>query len=668
VKEDLVGRVERLHLSVRNSLYPVFEAVSNSIQAIEATGRKDGLVTIDLRRSKIQARLDLNTENTEPIEEIKITDNGEGFTDDNMNAFEELDTRHKIALGAKGVGRLTWLKVFKKTTVVSIYASTDGYRQRTFEFMLPNGVVDSKDLALTKNQRYDTGTIIVLSNPSAEFDEMTRYGATRIAAALVRHFLNYLLLLQNPPKIELSDGDATIPVQVSRLVGRETSYFEINKHKFSIEHLKIRSPDKAGHLVYYTAARRTVKDEKLKHLPNSRFAGPDGDFYYQAYVASPYLDTRVNQLRTDFAIEEDEPDLGGVSWNDLRAEIKKSANQYLDAEIKELGTVRDDQIDRVINQRIPELAYVREYNATEMPIAVPFGASDTEVEEVIGTIHLRNQKNGRELLANLVSNLQGATTLNLKTFEDDLSNRIEKITGPNQASLASYLLFRRAIIGIYRELLKKSGDRFQLEAAIHKLLFPMGTELDTSKSFRDHNLWLLDERLTFANYIASDYPLKNHRVLFGVNSPDEPDIVCYYNLGFSEDDPAEGELRTVMIVELKRPGPIGNRDENPYQQTMRYIRQIREGTWGEGGQKIKATDNTRFYCLIVCDLDQKMLGRMVEEYQLKPIFDGVDGYVIYNDPLKAYVEFIPFEKVLRDAERKHRAFFDRLGLFANSSK
>ena len=90
--------------------------------------------------------------------------------------------------------------------------------------------------------------------------------------------------------------------------------------------------------------------------------------------------------------------------------------------------------------------------------------------------------------------------------------------------------------------------------------------------------------------------------------------------------------------------------------------------WGEGGQKIKATDNTRFYCLIVCDLDQITLQTMREEYQLKPIFDGVDGYIIYNEPLKAYAEFIPFEKVLRDAERKHRAFFDRLGLFAKNGK
>jgi hypothetical protein len=56
-----------------------------------------------------------------------------------------------------------------------------------------------------------------------------------------------------------------------------------------------------------------------------------------------------------------------------------------------------------------------------------------------------------------------------------------------------------------------------------------------SKSFFSHNPWLIDERLTFANYIASDRPLREHRILFQVDSREEPDIVCYFNLGFSEE-------------------------------------------------------------------------------------------------------------------------------------
>ena len=89
---------------------------------------------------------------------------------------------------------------------------------------------------------------------------------------------------------------------------------------------------------------------------------------------------------------------------------------------------------------------------------------------------------------------------------------------------------------------------------------------------------------------------------------------------------------------------------------MRYIRKMREGTWENGGQKIKASENTRFYCLIVCDLDQETIRVMREEYQLTPVFDGVDGYIHYNAPLRAYAEFVSFEKVLRDADENTGLF------------
>ena len=251
-----------------------------------------------------------------------------------MTAFDELDTRYKIKLGGKGVGRLTWLKVFEKATIESVYRTNDRYRRRIFEFALPNGVEKLKDVALEVTKSHQPLTIVSLLKPLPDFDEMARYRASRIAAALVRHFLHYLLLLENPPKIDLTDGDTTIPVQAVDVTDRETGNFEINGQQFSIEHMKLRSPEKPGHLVYYTAARRTVKEDKLRHLPDSRFRGEKDDFYYQAYVSSPYLDVRVNQLRTDFAIEEDDSELSGVTWKDLRAEVMKSWNWMLTHESK----------------------------------------------------------------------------------------------------------------------------------------------------------------------------------------------------------------------------------------------------------------------------------------------------------------------------------------------
>ena len=328
-----------------------------------------------------------------------------------------------------------------------------------------------------------------------------------------------------------------------------------------------------------------------------------------------------------------------------------------------LAANREETIRRVIAREVPELRYVQEHNRAELESALPYDSSEDDVVEAVGGIHLRNQRTGRELVSSLVKDLQSATTLNLTDFARDFGERVEKITRPSQATLASYVVYRRSIIDIYREILKKSGNKFQREAAVHKLLFPMNVEHDASKAYTENNLWLLDERLTFAQFIDSDRPLSEHAALFGVESGDKPDVACYFNFGFSENDPTEGALHNVVLVELKRPGPIQSRDETPWEQVLRYIEKMREGSWSESGQKIKASDNTRFYCFIVCDLDDtKVINDLRVRWEFKPVFDSEDGYMRYFSELKAYVEVIPLEKVLRDAERKHRAFFERLGL------
>jgi hypothetical protein len=121
----------------------------------------------------------------------------------------------------------------------------------------------------------------------------------------------------------------------------------------------------------------------------------------------------------------------------------------------------------------------------------------------------------------------------------------------------------------------------------------------------------------------------------------------------------------VVIVEFKRPDRLGQREENPYQQIMRYIRDMREGFYRfEDGKKVKVADSTRFYCYVVCDLDGVTVKQMVEENMFVPLFDGQEGYSLYNPSVRAYIELVPFERILRDARRNHRAFFERAGFLS----
>jgi hypothetical protein len=101
MRTHLRGRVENLKLNPRRDvLQPIFEAVSNSLQSIAATGRRDGLIRVELLRSTAQGELILskidrdNPDRSLPeISSVRIIDNGHGFTEEAYDSFLTLDSR-----------------------------------------------------------------------------------------------------------------------------------------------------------------------------------------------------------------------------------------------------------------------------------------------------------------------------------------------------------------------------------------------------------------------------------------------------------------------------------------------------------------------------------------------------------------------------------------------
>ncbi len=135
VSPDFVGRVERLSLrpTPDNALMPLFEAVSNSLHAVDDCFGKDAsnkaLIKVDVLRA------DLADEKS-PVTGFVVADNGIGLDRQNFESFRRLDSRHKISRGGKGIGRLGWLKVFQRIEVDSTYTEADEKLHRSFDFRL----------------------------------------------------------------------------------------------------------------------------------------------------------------------------------------------------------------------------------------------------------------------------------------------------------------------------------------------------------------------------------------------------------------------------------------------------------------------------------------------------------------------------------------------------
>jgi hypothetical protein len=69
---------------------------------------------------------------------------------------------------------------------------------------------------------------------------------------------------------------------------------------------------------------------------------------------------------------------------------------------------------------------------------------------------------------------------------------------------------------------------------------------------------------------------------------------------------------------------------------------------------------TKFYCYAVCDITDEV-KTAIRSYDMRELKNNM-GYYCYNDSHNAYVEILNFDKLILDAKRRHKIFFEKLGL------
>ena len=111
---NIKGQLNNIHLAEAKALWPLFEAVVNSIQAIEDSENKTcGKIEVYAHREETsEIRFDEDPkkkeETLEKFESFTITDNGVGFNTQNYESFQTAYSTHKFTKGCKGIGRFLW--------------------------------------------------------------------------------------------------------------------------------------------------------------------------------------------------------------------------------------------------------------------------------------------------------------------------------------------------------------------------------------------------------------------------------------------------------------------------------------------------------------------------------------------------------------------------------
>jgi hypothetical protein len=667
LQTNLKGRLRNTSLPKSNGLMPVFEAVVNSIQSIEErSGEEPGKITLRIDRS-LQSSLDLEAKVLPPIVGFTISDNGCGFNEANFKSFETLDSDHKIAKGCRGVGRLMWLKVFDVVDIESQFENDTGeVQKRTFRFDDKNGV--HGNTIQEKNEKR-IGSVIRLIGFDTSFREKVPVGGASIANQLLEHVLWYFVREGSAPQILVEDHGDVFDLDDLLIKHMHASAYieniDIRDQNFELTHIKFRASVNKKHQLSLCAANRLVKEESIQgKLPGlyNKIADQDGEFTYTCYVSSDYLNERVRSERTSFDIAEHIDDiLNEISFKEIRDAVLRRTSEYLKDVLANNVSAGQKRVEDFIDNHAPRYRPITNYISKELLIVDP-EKSDKELEL---QLHAHWYEVERQLVSDGHDIMQPQNEEHFDEYKERLNSYLQKAEDLKKSDLANYVSHRKVIIDLLQKSIEQLGDgKYAREDIIHKLIMPM--QKDSSQVFSDSsNLWLVDERLAFHNYLGSDKTI-NSMPITDDSSNKEPDLMSLkvFDNPILVDDQTSFPLASITVIEIKRPMRNDMRegeDKNPIEQALGYVDRVRNGqVKTKSGQLIPESQDIPAYCYVVCDLTPTMIKRC-KNFSLTKTADGM-GFFGYNPNYKAYIEVISFNQLVKAAKERNRAFFDKLGL------
>jgi hypothetical protein len=677
MRVDIANQIRQTTVLAWRPLLPLFEAVINSFQAIKEAKLPPhipGRITIEIVRDSRQLDLD-----TPPISGFRIVDNGIGLDDSNYDSFNTVFSPHKVTKGGKGLGRFTWLKAFECAKIKSTFTDDDGeLLTRTFVFDESYDLDDDRGLPKPGTQAH-TGTTIELVGLRRLYHEQCPRSIEVFIQKLIEHFI-LVFLDKDCPEVAVIDVGQRHKIndifEKDYKASASSHSFEIHGYAFTLHGFRLPTSRATKHKLVYAADQRSVLSDKLAdHLPNltSRLEDDEGKpFFYLGIIQSPYLSEHVNTNRTDFEFADPDDAEIELPFTEHRLipkpEIRKMALPLVQDDLKEvidtINSLKRDRIRRYVREDAPQYRILLK-NADKFLDKLSPTPSRAEMETVLHReLFLRETELKKE--SSRIIREAGKIT-DYETYHRKFTEFLDEYNQLGVSALAQYVQHRRIILDFLGRAinLRDDQEKYPLEKVVHHLVFPMRYTSDDLPS-SEQNLWMIDERLTFHSFIASDKPNKS---ITALDSEDKQrgDIVIFdEKIIFSGERPDEGHpLSSIVIIEFKQPGRDKYAaDDNPVLQAAKVINAIRQGKYKHKGRALPiANADIPAMIFVIADLTPKLRQILIDfNATITPDQQGFYGYHINH---RVYYEVMDYTKMLSDATKRNRIFFDKLNLVDN---
>jgi hypothetical protein len=624
-----------------NALLPIYESVSNAIYSAQERWKEQvasqGKILLEMTTANFSAR---------------ISDNGHGLDDRNYDNFRVPFTSSRLKKGGKGFGRFIAFKVFETITYHSVYANDNASVNRSFDFNI-YAEKEFQPASKALNLEFETGCVVYYQNPLEEFRNIySQMEAEEIIERVIRYFLPFYLSGSMPDfqiKIDGADFDTRehfreffkpqVTVDKKIPIGDEEHEFKldiakVSKNRLFNDHIMLLFAD--GRII--GSGRKIEGKIGVPHFQNE-----NGERQiYVATVSGKFLDDRANTARTQ--IEADEKEIDAIV-NVVGAQILELEKEFVTKHRKkQTGDVQSAILRNPLLRSGLKDSSIGDYVASQ--------PMNWKTENFVGDLALkryRGQQNWEKIFEEGLK-----TPEKLKGMREELLKNIDQ---ENKNALASYVSHRKSVLELAEKILGYQDDgKMSLEDMFHDLVHPRYEDSETTEFFQ-HNLWMIDEKLSFFSYCSSDRTIHGGRRQAGDKVAD---LIFFDDCSVYQD----GDSDSIVLVEFKRPGrddyKYGDVKQDPIEQVKATAIKIRDEQRiiTKTGRTISVPVGVRLYAYIVADLEPS-LTKACQNHDMQKTWDD-KGYYMYHKTNDIFIETVGYDKLISDAQKRNAAFFDIL--------
>ena len=614
-------------------LQPLIEAVCNSLEA-HATE-----IIVTLTPSIVPAfqfkdkkgKLLTENENVKKIDGFIITDNGDGFTGENITSFDTYLSSYKKEIGCKGIGRLTWLKVFKNISIESFT------KEEKISFVFKPDF-NLNDINKEKKENHpSTGTTITFSSVTdvyytKEKDKRFDADVYAVADVLKSEILSKLFFMKKEGKnflIKIQEGNSECVLTPEIVPEFSEKQFKLSSRTQNFEenfklYYSFNPASKGIFKGFLCADNRAVQSFDFK------VRVPQNEEVFM-FLTSPYLDQHCNNERNEFDFSDEENLASPITLDAISSSVKNEATPVI---FERYPTLEEEEKD-IVNKCLDDYPYLSKYINNRNNTF----NSESDIIKNAEKSFKEDKKDAQSRFAEILKNAE----------IDDTEYRkiVSEITDLSARELAEYFAFRQQIIQGLKDCV---SDENKLEKHMHTLFMPMQETVIKSENESvpySHNLWILDDKFMSCFYAASDKTINEICKIFQkeriFRSKDRPDLALF----FAHDDFAQ---KDAVIVEFKGNHAVQSEKAKAVWELPENAGIIRENF----------PDVETIWAYTITKIDEKLRFRLkTNDFQC--LFSTEGDYQIfyrYYVEIKAHVYFMDSETIAIEAEKRNKLFLD----------